>query len=57
MRLYLSNKEAHLVCVVLALSRANMTREQQVLTDKVLDRLELCFKLQASEKASKGEAE
>lgn len=53
MRLYLNKKEAELIRVMLASSRTVCTKDKQEILDNVIDRIDLCSKLQGSEDLSK----
>lgn len=53
MRLYLSKKEARLVRATLLLASAASTKEQRETIEKVIDRIDLCERLQDSERQSK----
>ena len=50
MRLYLSDKEVRLVKLTLNYDRIMMNDKNQKIVDKILDRIELCEKLQNSER-------
>lgn len=52
MRLYLNDKEARLIRVSLLMERVNMTDNQQDMVDTILDRMDLCDKLQNNERKS-----
>lgn len=53
MRLYLNTKEARLIRATILVSIASMTKEQQETAHKVIDRLDLCEKVQKSEREAK----
>ena len=53
MRLYLNNKEAQLIRVTLLLSVKDMTQNQQEMVHTIVDRMDLCDKLQNSERRAK----
>lgn len=55
MRLYLSDKEAILVRVALITSTISMTPNQVDTAQRIVDRMDLCDKLQNSEHKSKSE--
>lgn len=56
MRLYLSPKEAQLVRASLLVSMATMNKGQQDIANRVLDRIDMCEKLQDSEWRAKADA-
>lgn len=53
MRLYLNDKEARLIRVCLSMERGCMTNDQQDTVDRIIDRMDLCDKLQNNERRSK----
>lgn len=56
MRLYLNDKEARLIKLTLSYNRGKMVDEQQKVVDRILDRIDLCEKLQNNERGSKKDA-
>lgn len=56
MRLFLSDKEARLIRTTILVSVASMTKEQQATAHQIIDRMDLCDKLQNNERRSKEDA-
>lgn len=56
MRLYLNDKEARIIRTALVTCQVQMVPEFKKITDVILDRLELCIKLQHNERGSKEDA-
>lgn len=56
MRLYLNDKEARLIRATILVSVASMTKEQQDMAHTIIDRMDLCDKLQNNERRSKDDA-
>lgn len=55
MRLYLNDKEARLIRASILVSVSGMTKEQQDMAHTIIDRMDLCDKLQKSENKSKAD--
>ena len=53
MRLYLSEKETRLLRAAIMVSSAGMTKEQQDMAHTIIDRIDLCDKLQNNERRAK----
>ncbi|MBP3683377.1 MAG: hypothetical protein J6J12_00230 [Oscillospiraceae bacterium] len=53
MRLFLNDKEARLIKLTLSYDRAMMDDKNQVMVDKIIERIELCEQLQSNERKSK----
>lgn len=53
MRLYLNAKEARLIRATILVSMATMSQEQAVMAMKIIDRMDICEKLQKSESEAK----
>lgn len=56
MRIYLSKKEADLIRRNVAVTYAMMTPNQQDMVERIIDRIDLCEKLQQSERKAKDDA-
>lgn len=56
MRLYLSDKEARLIRATLQKSSKDMTPDQQMTAQIIVDRMDICDKLQNSERRAKDNA-
>ncbi len=52
MRLFLNDKEARLIRATILVTVANMTKEQQEQAHRIIDRMDLCEKLQNNERKS-----
>lgn len=53
MRLFLNDKEARLIRDTILVSVASMTKDQQEMAHRIIDRMDLCDKLQRNENKSK----